>query len=202
MIRDVLHQEQGLTPSRHTASFAFPMSVIHTSMKPYQTKERCYTNKGYSFLILQDAHSVVTLQFWWRMPETNPFWEPQTSESLRRNDAKFVIHLRYCLVFPLDFFLRLTAQADSISLPKSTNPYKQTVTYWIYISITWWSTLHWYWHFSEMGIHIHPHHPSRDLWCLHGLFCLGPRSIGQFYQFVCWEMRGPGCWGSSWIFME
>lgn len=103
-IRDVLYQEQGLTPSRHTASFAFPMSVIHTSMKPYQTKERRYINKGYSFLILQDAHSVVMLQFWWKMPETNPFWEPQTSESLRRNDAKFVIHLTYCLVFPLDFF--------------------------------------------------------------------------------------------------
>ena len=55
MIRDVLYQEQGLTPSRHTASFAFPMSVIHKSMKPYQTKERCYINKGYEFLILQDA---------------------------------------------------------------------------------------------------------------------------------------------------
>jgi len=95
-------------------------------MKPYQTKERRYINKGYSFLILQDAHSVVMLQFWWKMPETNPFWEPQTSESLRRNDAKFVIHLTYCLVFPLDFFLGLTAQADSISLPKSTNLYKQT----------------------------------------------------------------------------
>ena len=118
-------------------------------------------------------------------------------KSLRHNDAKCVIHFDVVADISINLELFWDWPPNQIpSLPKSTNIYKQTVTYWIHIHI-WWSTLPWYSHFSEVGIRIHPHHPIvMPPWPL----LPWSRSMGIHEQFVC--LNQVGMLGSSCIIME